>query len=112
MAGPDEHEEEIPFPSTQVLVEKARLGLEGLLRFREVEPVPKGMRHCVEDHQSNVHACPQKRAMKVDRAAETVIAGRSHAESRWESSEIGIHRRKHRILAVAVSNIGDHPKSF
>ena len=50
--------------------------------------------------------------MKVDRAAETVIAGRSHAESRWESSEIRIDRRKDWILAVVISDIGDHPKSF
>src|SRR5436190_5185991 len=98
--------------SPDVLIEKARLGFECLFRFREVEPVPKRMRHCVEDHQPSIHSCPKKSAMKVDRAAETVIAGRSHAESRREPFEIGIHRRKHGVLAVVVTDVGNHPKSL
>ncbi len=83
--------------SAEMPVEKARLRFERFLRFRKVVPVPKGVRHCVENHQPGVHACPQEGAMKFDRAAETVVAGRSHAQCRRKSSEIRMYRRKHWI---------------
>lgn len=37
-------------------VEKGRLGFERLRRFREIKPVPKGMRQGVENHQAGVYA--------------------------------------------------------
>jgi hypothetical protein len=95
-----------------VLVEKARLGFQRFLRFRNVEPIPKGVWHRVEDHQSGVHARAQKRTMKVRRAAEAVIASRRHAKSRWESFQVRIHRRKQGVLAVVISDLGDHAKAF
>src|SRR5580704_4192747 len=98
--------------SIEVLVEKTRLGFQRFLRFRNVEPIPKGVWHRVEDHQSGVHARAQQRTMKVRRAAEAVIASRGHAKSRWESFQVRIYGRKHGVLTVVISDIGDHAETF
>ena len=92
-----------------MLVQKLGLRIQRLLRLRQVEAVPEGVRQRVEDRQPGIYACAQKGAMKVDGAAKTVIAGGSHAQSRWESFEIRVHGRKHRIVAVVVSDIGTIP---
>ena len=41
-----------------MVVEKTRLAFERFLRFWKVEPVPKSVRQCVEDHQASIHARP------------------------------------------------------
>jgi hypothetical protein len=85
-------------------VEKGRLGFERFLRFREIEPVPKGMRQGVENHQAGVHAGPQQGAMEIESAAEAVVAGGRHAKGGREAVEVGVHRRVNRVLAVVVSH--------
>src|SRR5260221_14559008 len=93
-------------------VQEARLCLQRLSRFREVELVPEGMWQRIEHHQSRVHSGPQERAMKVDGTAQTMIASGSHTERRWESTHVRVHGRKHRVLAVVVSDIWDHTQAL
>src|ERR1700722_12408410 len=93
-------------------IKDTRLRFQGFPGLRQVEQVPEGVRHCVKNHQTRIYACPQQSAMKVDRATEAVIASRRHAKSRWESFQVRIYRRKHWILAVVISDIGDHAKAF
>src|SRR5258708_26938370 len=96
----------------EVPVQEARLCLQRFLRFREVELVPEGMRQRIEHHQSRVHAGPQEGAMKVDRAAQTMVASGSHAERRWESTHVRVYGRKYRVLAVVVTDIRDHTQAL
>ena len=44
-----------------MLIQKLRLRIERLLRLRQVEVVPEGVRQRVEDHQPGVHAGAQER---------------------------------------------------
>src|SRR5258708_6101221 len=96
----------------EVPVQETCLGLQRFLRFREVELVPKGMRQRIEYQQSRVHPGPQERAMKVDSTAQTMIASGSHAKRRGESPHVRVDRRKHRVLAVVVSDIRDHTQAL
>ena len=70
------------------------------------------MRHRIKNHQTGIDACSQQCAMKVDRATETVIARRGHAESWREALEIRVNRRKNGILAVVVTDVRDHAQAL
>src|SRR5208282_4338446 len=83
--------------SGKMAVEETGLGGERFSRLRQVETVPKAVRHGVEDHEAGIDTRAQQGAMKVDRAAETVVAGRGHAEGGRKALEIRINGRKHRI---------------
>src|SRR6267378_745127 len=50
--------------------------------------------------------------MKVDRAAETVVASPGHAQSRRKSLQIRINRRQHGILAVMSPDVGVHSQTI
>src|SRR5580698_7770116 len=67
------------FRSTQMTIEEVRLRFPG---FGAGRTNTEGVRHGIEEHQARVYACPQQCPMKIDSAAQTVIACRSHAESR------------------------------
>src|ERR1700730_6393048 len=93
-------------------IEEARLRCKRFPGFRQVEKIPEGVRHGVKDHQVRIYACPQQCSMKIDGTAETVIARRSHAKSRWESFQIRVHGRKHGILAVVAADVWHHSQAL